>query len=665
MKKGIVVLLIIFIFPVVYAVPAAPYSVLSAEGSWIPVSIDENGYPIKPLYSKDNSHFKNLDSELGRTVFETVGDHDYSEVYELKTKCPIVFITDVITGQKKPYFGKFNSEGYIEPYINLQFKPNLRESVENAGVVCGEENIRQIRPFRPTSLEQRPLYQMYNPERVLINVKSGIGIKKQADGTQTYYDPYLQKQEQLGEIPPPGKIGPKPIIIFTGQAVYDEHVYQQRTLSTVVIPVQFKDVLASVSISDLEDTFFGNENSLVSYYAEQSYGALNIVGTVLPKWYSLDEDMGYYGDNYERNIEDMIVDAIYAADEDIDFSRYDSDGDGIVDGLFVVHAGEPDENGGGNGEEIWSHYYSISPVIVDGVKIIDYETVSEDSPIGIIGHEFGHYLGLPDLYDTVQDDGISKGTAEWSIMGYGGYMDPPGSFDPWSKLYLGWLDDSSYQIVQANNYYTIVEDTSSLGTRYYALPISDSEVFFIENRHEAKLINGDNAGGIVIWHVDEDIIVDSGNWNGCSGTRWDCNTVNGDADYKLIDVEETGEQNIDIGDLGEVEDTWYYYCGTFGGCQEHEFSVNSAPEAVSYDGTQNVYIGIYSDIGTTMELGVTLDGSILMALEEDSNLKSDGISAPLSSNNRLIILVFIIVLILVCGALFIAWRLMRKKSVEA
>jgi len=36
----------------------------------------------------------------------------------------------------------------------------------------------------------------------------------------------------------------------------------------------------------------------------------------------------------------------------------------------VVHAGEPDESGGGNGDEIWSHYFSIPPKIADGIQVI-------------------------------------------------------------------------------------------------------------------------------------------------------------------------------------------------------------------------------------------------------------------------------------------------------
>src|SRR5437867_4989814 len=36
----------------------------------------------------------------------------------------------------------------------------------------------------------------------------------------------------------------------------------------------------------------------------------------------------------------------------------------------------------------------------DGVQVDGYTMVSESSPVGVVAHEFGHDLGLPDLYDT-------------------------------------------------------------------------------------------------------------------------------------------------------------------------------------------------------------------------------------------------------------------------
>ncbi len=676
MKRGFVLAVILLItLPLVHAAPAFPNAIPSEDGSWVPVVVNREGEPIRAFFEEDQEKFDNPDPDVGKKVFTQTGDHDYSEVYELETDCPIVF--QKTEGRLKPFVASLSTDGYFQANTNIPFKPNLKkEEFEQQGAICGKENIQQIRPQRPQG-QVRQIQNMYNQERQIANTEYGSGVKQQPDGSQSYYNPSLQQQQQQGELSPPQKNGPKPIIIFTGQVVYDIN-YETKELPMLVIPVQFTDVKASVSTSEIEDMFFGKE-SLTSYFEEQSYGALQLSGTVLPKWYTLSETMGYYGDDNEANVEEMIIEAIKAADADIDFSQYDANEDGIVDGLFVVHAGDPDENGGGNNEEIWSHYFSISPVTVDGVRIIDYETVSETSPVGIVAHEFGHYLGLPDLYDTTPDDGTSKGTAEWSIMGYGGYMDDPGSFDPWSKTYLSWLNENSYKEIESNDYFSIVEDSSTTGIRYYAVPISSTELFFIENRHKAEIMNGDEAGGILIWHIDESIIDETGSWNGCSGTKWDCNTVNGEAEHKLVDVEEAdGTDNIDDGDLGEAEDLWFSSCSTFGGCQQNEFSSSSTPLSKSYDGTQSIYIGVYSDIGTEMELGVTIDGTTLAAPTEKETISTtteeetstdiinsantESTAAPEEKSSSTMFIIIGISLVLIGGGIFLAFRLLNKKN---
>ena len=668
MKKRILIFLLVFLLlPFVSAIPPAPYSVLSADGNWVPVRVDKDGNPVAPLFTHDKERFKNLDVSYGKRVFEQKGDDNYAETYDTQTQCPIVFQKDVTTGKPHPYIGRLQTDGYFQADTNLPFTPDIRvQDVESQGLVCGFENVQQVRPLRPAS----PVYHDSRPpvQREFSNAQSGVGVMPQPNGAYTYYNPQLQQQQQDGEIAPPPRNEPKPIIIFTGQAIYDDSQYhQQNTLGTIVIPVQFSGTLARASLDDVQQQIFGESDSLASYYSEQSGLGLDLVGTVAPSWYTMSEDMAYYGDNYEENIEQMVVEAVQAADADVDFSQYDLDGDGVVDELLVVHAGEPDENGGGNGADIWSHYYSIDPISVDGVEVIDYETVSESSPTGIIVHEFGHSLGLPDLYDTVTDDGSSKGTAEWSIMGYGGYTSPPSSFDPWSKKYLGWATNTVYQEITSNGYYTILQDSSSEnGIKYFAVPISSTEEFLIENRHKENLLSGDSSGGVLIWHIDELVINESGTWNGCSGTRWDCNTVNGNAKHKLVDVEEAGMQVIDQDKLAAPEDPWYSSCGTFGGCHSSEFSSRSDPAAVSYDGNTTIYIGVYSDIGTTMKLGVTLDGSSLPApagTSVSSSSSSAHSEAVVNSSPIVLYVVIGISLLLVLGGAFLAWRLLRKKNV--
>ncbi len=153
------------------------------------------------------------------------------------------------------------------------------------------------------------------------------------------------------------------------------------------------------------------------------------------------------------------------------WDRYDHDGDGdfnepdgYIDHFQAIHAGEGEEAGGGaQGEDaIWSHrWYAYStdqgktgpdgnklggvPLGDSGIWIGDYTTEPENGGLGVFTHEFGHDLGLPDLYDTAGGD---NGTGFWTLMSGGSWLNDgtedigssPGYMGAWEKLQMGWLD---------------------------------------------------------------------------------------------------------------------------------------------------------------------------------------------------------------------------------
>ena len=85
------------------------------------------------------------------------------------------------------------------------------------------------------------------------------------------------------------------------------------------------------------------------------------------------------------------------------------------------------------------------PLGDSGIWIADYTTEPENGGLGVFAHEFGHDLGLPDLYDTAGGD---NGTGFWTLMSAGSWLNhgtdsigtTPGYMGPWEKLQLGWLD---------------------------------------------------------------------------------------------------------------------------------------------------------------------------------------------------------------------------------
>jgi immune inhibitor A len=104
----------------------------------------------------------------------------------------------------------------------------------------------------------------------------------------------------------------------------------------------------------------------------------------------------------------LVAELLQRADEDVDYSQYDNDDNGVVEALFVVHAGLGAEVTG-SVNDIWSHSAGVPEGLeLDGMRFAYYAMEPEDGLVGVFGHELGHsFFGLPDLYDvTYQSAGV-------------------------------------------------------------------------------------------------------------------------------------------------------------------------------------------------------------------------------------------------------------------
>jgi len=262
----------------------------------------------------------------------------------------------------------------------------------------------------------------------------------------------------------------------------------------------------------------GAYGSVRDYYQEASHGRAEIESTVA-NWVVLPHEEAYYGANDENGKDlrpqEFAKDAIAALDATgFDFSPYDGDGDGYVDMLTIIHSGLGEEYAGNPEECLWSHMGTLSPTVtVDGVTISRYCTASERRysgtsivRIGVICHEMGHLLGLPDLYDR---DMSSSGIGVWGIMAAGSWggdsysAERPVHFCSWSKIRLGWV--TPVEIDGSDSPLTIpqIEETSSPVCYRISCEMGDGEYLLIENRqkrsYDAKL----PSAGLLIWHIDD------------------------------------------------------------------------------------------------------------------------------------------------------------------
>lgn len=231
-------------------------------------------------------------------------------------------------------------------------------------------------------------------------------------------------------------------------------------------------------------------NSVTNYYIEQSSGRFAVEGDVT-EWVTVPNGYITYNDDPDTNVWNFIEDSIngwyqnqldlektpeeintYLSQFDIwDRYDYDSDGnfnepDGYIDTFQSVHAGEGEEAGAG-AEAIWSHsWYAWSSLIGDegpyfnrlgGIQIGNsefwvgkYTIQPENGGVGVFAHEFGHDLGLPDLYAY---DG-ENGTGFWTLMSSGSWLSDgtedigskPSHMGAWEKFQMGWLN---YEVARA------------------------------------------------------------------------------------------------------------------------------------------------------------------------------------------------------------------------
>ena len=206
--------------------------------------------------------------------------------------------------------------------------------------------------------------------------------------------------------------------------------------------------------------------SAYQYYQAVSGKSFFLTGEV-KGWFTAAQNASFYGGSDSTNnnrdiavpelVKEAVIKAVvgmstselasYDVEDPLDF---DSDGnvdepDGNIDHVMLFHSSIGQEAGGGvlGSHAIWSHKAAISPgytIPGTGLKVSTYTVQPIDSAAGIVVHEFGHDLGLPDEYDT---SNVGKGSpvGSWSVMSNGIWTGDiagtqPTGFSPYARSYL-------------------------------------------------------------------------------------------------------------------------------------------------------------------------------------------------------------------------------------
>ncbi|MFD6265540.1 immune inhibitor A domain-containing protein [Micromonospora chalcea] len=159
------------------------------------------------------------------------------------------------------------------------------------------------------------------------------------------------------------------------------------------------------------------------------------------------------------------IDALAASDPNFPWADYDiedqsdrdGDGnyhepDGVIDHLVLVHANQGKSRGGGDVGiySVWAHSSTVTggyTIPGTNLKVSNYIVQPEDAGVGVFAHEFGHDLGLPDLYDT--SGNADSDVDFWDLMASGSHSGEifqalPTHMGLWDKWVLGWAEPKTF-----------------------------------------------------------------------------------------------------------------------------------------------------------------------------------------------------------------------------
>ena len=317
----------------------------------------------------------------------------------------------------------------------------------------------------------------------------------------------------------------------------------------LIILVNYTDVtFRPANTPDLFDRIANEENfkkdrfvgSIHDYFYAQSEGVFDLTFDVVGP-YTVSNTQAYYGGNDRQGNDlrpaEMVIEACQLADPDVNYPDYDWDGDGFVDQVYVIYAGngEADSN---VSNSIWPHEWDLASAAyygdgsgtqtLDGVRINTYACGGELNGsnaicgIGTMCHEFSHCLGFPDFYDT--GNGRGRGMDMWDLMDVGSYNGNgyrPAGYTSYERWMAGWktpieLDKEPVEV-------TAMKSLQEGGESYIIYNDGNhNEYFLLENRRKTEWDAGIPGNGLLILHVDY------------SQSAWYNNTVNNTASHQRM-----------------------------------------------------------------------------------------------------------------------------------
>lgn len=255
--------------------------------------------------------------------------------------------------------------------------------------------------------------------------------------------------------------------------------------------------------------FIAYQGSVHDYFRDNSNGMFapefDVIGPVKI-------DASQTSPNQANNAQSVVKMVLEAADDLVDYSVYDSDGNNEVDMVYFIFAGGGSNYTGNNQSYVWPHASSVNSQTLDGVRFGRYACSTElygpedrgiIDGIGTVVHEFSHVLGLPDEYDTdyTGSGGQSVHPNQWSVMSSGCYLNlsrTPCGYSLYERYSAGF---STPTVIEDEGSFTLNPlNTSNEGYRINSG--TDNEYFLLENRQKTGWDAYLPGHGMLVFRVD-------------------------------------------------------------------------------------------------------------------------------------------------------------------
>lgn len=324
-----------------------------------------------------------------------------------------------------------------------------------------------------------------------------------------------------------GPAGPGQRGMGGGYQFSGNRYWRRATFRLAVVIIEYPDVKHNPKITARawEDALFSRGTyktsatgqtaygSLADYYHEQSFGKLKVVGKAFAP-VEVSKKRAEYGQGSGRGERTALLtealDKILARDGKTALQGFD--------GVVFLYAGG--RMSVARGSLYWPHRSSVSHQGKRWPYYICPEGGERMANNSVFCHEFGHMLGLPDLYARPENPG-SEGLGIWCAMSNQAPNGRPQHFCAWSKEKLGWIEPKTIDPTLPQKLILAPIEDSPRECFKVLVRADGSEYLLLENRRKKGFDASLPAEGLLIWRVvgDRPILEEAHGVVGPAGPR--------------------------------------------------------------------------------------------------------------------------------------------------